>query len=207
MKWIPCSRLLDYDLEKVYVVDTETTGLDPSVDDVLQVSVTDLNGRCLFNRFFDSYLVEWPAASEVNHITPDMVADRPTLKGSIEREELEDVLEGAAVLVGYNLPFDVAFLQRAGVELPDVPYCDVMRDAMAVNDVWVLRRVSLKTMCDRYNCSPPLFHDSLNDCQATADVALNIASEPATIQHKVDMYHAALNYSGTSGVNAYERRI
>lgn len=36
---------------KYIVIDTETTGLDPIVDELLQVSIIDNNGNTLFDEF------------------------------------------------------------------------------------------------------------------------------------------------------------
>ena len=37
---------------KAYIVDTETTGLDNTQDEILQVSIIDLEGSVVYNKYF-----------------------------------------------------------------------------------------------------------------------------------------------------------
>ena len=65
---------------KYIVLDTETTGLNAAEDEILQVSIIDNEGAVLF----DSYIkptqhTEWAEAERIHHITPEMVADAPTI--------------------------------------------------------------------------------------------------------------------------------
>lgn len=53
------------------VLDTETTGLSPGSDELLQVSILSRRGRILFNRYIKPERVtEWPKAQKVNNISP-----------------------------------------------------------------------------------------------------------------------------------------
>ncbi len=66
---------------KYIVLDTETTGLNAAEDELLQVSIIDNEGAVLF----DSYIkptqhTEWAEAERINHISPEMVADSPTIE-------------------------------------------------------------------------------------------------------------------------------
>lgn len=77
---------------KYIVLDTETTGLNAAEDELLQVSIIDNEGTVLF----DSYIrptqhTEWAEAERVNHITPEMVADAPTIAEVMP--EINDILK------------------------------------------------------------------------------------------------------------------
>lgn len=61
-------RILDDNPAGILVIDTETTGLNQSADDVLQITAIDGTGLKWMNLHFGSYHVTWPEAMAVNHI-------------------------------------------------------------------------------------------------------------------------------------------
>lgn len=96
------------------VFDTETTGLDPKTDEVVQIAAVRLvNGRRVEREVFET-LVDparpIPAAStDVHGITAAMVRGAP----DIARAGADFARFAAgAVLVAHNAPFDLAFLHR-----------------------------------------------------------------------------------------------
>ena len=52
----------------------------------------------------------WKAAEEVNHISPAMVKGAPSLDDL--REQIEEIMGAAEVIVGYNAEFDLGFLKE-----------------------------------------------------------------------------------------------
>ncbi len=103
--------------ELAYVVfDTETTGLDPQRDEVVQIAgVRLLGARLLRGETFDQLVAPGrpiPAAATAIHgITDAMVDGAPGFAAVAEafRGFAEDT-----VLVAHNAPFDMAFLHRVG---------------------------------------------------------------------------------------------
>nr|GEZ66305.1 hypothetical protein [Tanacetum cinerariifolium] len=95
---------------EIRYLDTETTGLYPNYDEVLEVAIIDEAGQVLFNsRVRPIKLTEWPEGQAINGISPADVLrpEVPTLA------ELAPVL--AALLAGYelrifNAAFDTSFL-------------------------------------------------------------------------------------------------
>lgn len=61
-------RILDDNPAGILVIDTETTGLNFSADDVLQITAIDGTGLKWLNLYFGSYYDSWPEAEAVNHI-------------------------------------------------------------------------------------------------------------------------------------------
>lgn len=55
--------LLGYDPSHVLTIDTETTGLDRSYDDVLQLSIVEYDEDVRLNGFYGSSRPEWPEAT------------------------------------------------------------------------------------------------------------------------------------------------
>lgn len=72
MIFTPCTSVFGY----AAVIDIETTGLNPDVDDILQVAIVEAwSGGLVCNRFFSSDRGSWPEAQKVNGISPEMVID------------------------------------------------------------------------------------------------------------------------------------
>ena len=126
---------------KMICLDTETTGVNPKRDEVLTLSIVDGEGDILFDRMFKPTRVEaWPYASRVNGIYPEDVAGCGGIGESIA--EIDAILDGAERIIGYNLGFDLGFLQAAGVCIPEqnAQLVDVMPDFARLYGEWNPKR-------------------------------------------------------------------
>ncbi len=154
-------------------IDTETTGLDSDVDEILQVAIVGESGDTIYNCYFKPCRhTEWKAAEKVNHITPKMVKNCPDI--SIATAAISQILASAEKIVGYNTPFDLKFLEAAGVVIPtDAEIVDVMQMFAEIKGDWDDTHGCLKwhklTECAEY-CGykwDGAAHDSLQDARAT----------------------------------------
>ena len=99
--------------DKILVLDTDTTGFLPDAE-VLQVSMLDGNGTLRMNEYFrPDHTAAWPNAMAVNHITPAMVADKPSI--GERKEAISHLLRHAEAVVGYNIFFDLKMLRQNGI--------------------------------------------------------------------------------------------
>ncbi len=105
------------------VFDTETTGLDPSADEIISIgAVRALGGRLLrretFDRLVDPGRPVSAASRAVHGISPDVLDGEPTID---EVLPLFARFAEDTVLVGHNVAFDLRFLEhkeeRTGVRL------------------------------------------------------------------------------------------
>lgn len=161
---------MDY---RYIVIDTETTGLDPIVDELLQVSIIDNNGNTLFDEFVKPLLTtRWDEAMAVNGITPEMVSNKPSILEF--KQELINIINSADKIVGYNTQFDLDFLSSVGIENKKAEVVDVMLDFAEVYGEWsenygCYKWQKLTTCADYYNYDwgEDNAHNSLSDCRAT----------------------------------------
>ena len=111
------SKLTNANPEKVIIFDTETTGLNPyGNDEILQIAILNGKGEELFSSYIKPDMRKtWTKAAEVNGITPRMVKDAPHF--SDVEEEIQNIFNNADVIVGYNVEFDIQFLNASGIKI------------------------------------------------------------------------------------------
>ncbi|WP_071673853.1 3'-5' exonuclease [Nioella nitratireducens] len=155
------------------IFDTETTGLNPAVDEICQIAaVRVVNGRIRAEERFD-ILVDpgrkIPAASTaVHHITDAMVRGAPCVAEALARFHR---FADNAVLVAHNAPFDMAFLQRREAEIGlrfDQPILDtVLLSAILYGQS---AEHTLDALCDRLAITIPETdrHTAIGDALGTA---------------------------------------
>lgn len=108
-------------MTRICVQDTETTGMNPATDRVVEYAhvVLSLEGGSWLQGGHETHLLdperEIPSeASGVHHITREMVAGKPTLAEVLSRMRFDRVTHFAA----HNREFDDGFLRP---HLPDLP--------------------------------------------------------------------------------------
>lgn len=157
--------------DNLCVLDTETTGFDPRNDEVLSLSIIDKDGNVLFDELFGAARHDrWDCAQAVHGIAPRDVLGRVPLAD--RAPHVAAVLARPTLIVGYNLAFDLAFLESAGIAPPAAtPRFDVMRafaHAHGLRDGrhGTRRWVSLEA-CARHYGHAFHAHTSLDDARAT----------------------------------------
>ena len=165
-------RLLAIPREKVACLDIETTGLSTDRDEVLQVSICNGNGEVLFSSYVHpEHRQRWPKAQEINHITPQMVANAPSL---IDLSDIiETILNDCDLLIGYNIKrFDLPFLEVGRVNIPsDLEIYDLIYDCSVLYGKWSdyhenYSFVSLSKAAGQFGIRFKM-HDSATDAVAT----------------------------------------
>lgn len=164
-------ELLNIPKEKILVLDTETTGIDDKAE-ILQLSIIDGTGRTIIDQYFrPEHTASWPEAAAVNGITPDMIKNKPGITSIAER--LEKLLADAALIIGYNLPFDLRMLVQAGIALPiERKYLDIMIPFARMYGEWNefygdWKWQKLITCAEYCGYTGDGWHNSLADVKAT----------------------------------------
>ena len=161
------SKLPYMNKNEILVFDLETTGLEAAVDEILQITILDGYGSELFSSYIKPTRHRiWPGAQRVNGIRYEMVKDAPTFRKV--RKEIQEIFNKAQLVVGYNVGFDIEFVEAAGIVVSGKRF-DVMT-AFASYRAGIehsfYRKCSLVKCADYFNYSfTP--HDSYEDAKAT----------------------------------------
>lgn len=167
----------DYIMQNTFVVyDLETTGIDPSVDKIVEIGAVKIeNGKVTqkFACFVDPEMHIPEEASKVNNITDDMVAGSPVIDDVIY--DFLDFAKGC-VISGYNnINFDNKFIAKEakrfnldfGNENIDVYNLVRQKQVRAKNH-------KLTTVVEALGISLEGAHRAYNDAYATAQVLLKL---------------------------------
>lgn len=158
----------------VIVFDTETTGLDAKKNGIVDLGIVSGDGEVLFSeRLNPKFGTLWSEkASEVNGIYPWTVAEELMIRDYLPI--LQEIFGRAKVIVGYNVPFDLRFVEAAGIKWNDnAEIVDVMKPYAYVVGEWNPRygdyRFQKLTKCaDQYKYEwVGTAHGALADALAT----------------------------------------
>ena len=168
-------RLINKYVPDYVLFDLETTGTSSNYDEVIEISAVKVQSGVIVGEF--SQLVNPGksipyAASMVNHITDDMVAEAP---------EFEEILQafmdfvGDSILVGHNInSFDMKFLYRDSEryfgQTVTNDYIDTLKLAH-------LGHHRLSDLAQYYGISTEGAHRALNDCRMNQQVFEQLAKE------------------------------
>lgn len=182
--------------ESCIVFDTETTGLNPEYDEIIQLSIVDGSGNVLFDEYIKpSRRKKWPEAQRISGISPEMVKNCKTFR--FFRKTIQEIFDSAKTIIAYNIGFDAGFLQSYGIDVyrkvapegkklfDDLPeesktkeWRDVMIDFAEIYGEWSDYKQSFKwqklSTAAAYYDFKFSAHNSLEDVKATLFVAKNL---------------------------------
>ena len=174
------------------VFDVETTGLTYG-DEILQLSIVDGNGKLLLDQLFKpTHKTSWFEAQEIHRISPELVKNCPNI--SDYKKQIQKIVDQAELLVGYNINFDITFLENIGIDFEGKKTIDIMKVFAPVYGEWSEYFGDYKwqklTTCAAYfgyNYCP---HLALEDVKATL-YAYNKLKQ----LNKLDGYYETVNYT------------
>lgn len=163
------------------VLDTETTGLEPSDGHrIIEIGCVELVDRRITGETYHQYINpnrEIDAgAVEVHGITSKFLQDKPEF-AQVASDFLA-FIKGAELII-HNAPFDVGFLNHEFGLLDDSPglvadYCSVVDTLTMARRLHPGQRNSLDALCKRYEIdnSQRELHGALLDAEILSDVYL-----------------------------------
>lgn len=109
-------------------LDTETTGLHPSIDAILEIAIVGYDGTTMLDTLVSPGCrrSNWPSAQAIHGIAPEMVKNSPPLEEL--KEKIQQIVEGRDVVI-YNADFDVGFLTGGFLQTASSIDCAMLRYA------------------------------------------------------------------------------
>ena len=163
------------------VLDTETTGLEPSQGHrVIEIGAVEVIGRVQTGNHYHQYLQpdreSDEAALNVHGITTEFLADKPRFADVVE--EFLNYVKGAQLII-HNAPFDVGFinseLAKLGPKWGKIEdYCTILDSLVMAREKHPGQKNNLDALCRRYdiNNAHRELHGALLDSEILADVYL-----------------------------------
>lgn len=161
------------------VIDIETTGLDSSLDDILEISAVKVRNNTITDSFSSlvHYAEELPEfITKLTGITNDMVKDAPSL--DIVLNNFYNFI-GNDILIGHNVNFDINFLydnlkKNANKYLSN-DFVDTLRLARKV--IKELDHHRLSDLLSYYKIDNSNQHRALADCNYTFEIYNNLKKD------------------------------
>jgi DNA polymerase III subunit epsilon len=161
----------DCALRRGVFVDVETTGLDPSADEVLELAMIafdyTIDGSLLqivgsFDQVRDPGRPIPPEVTRLTGLTDEMVATK-----SIDRAAVTEFVRPAALILAHNAAFDRKFCERLLPVFAEKPWACSFREVSWAEEGFESARLS--SLANGYG----LFfdgHRALNDCEAAVEL-------------------------------------
>ncbi len=156
---------------KAIYYDTETTGLKPGSDRIIEIAAYDAFSNTSFCSFVNPGMPIPEESVNITGITDDMVKDAPTFKEVAVM--FTEFCKGEVVLIAHNNDnFDKLFLEaefkRAEVVLPRYPYIDTLKWARKYRSD--LPKFSLQYLREIYGVKENNAHRALDDVMVMKQV-------------------------------------
>lgn len=158
------------DLDEILIFDTETTGIFPDSEEILELAAINGLGEVLFHeRFKPEKKKSWPKAQAIHGIKPADVKDCKPISDYLP--QLQEIFSKPKIICGYNVSFDLKFIHAAGIKTNAPGIIDVMKrfaDSRGIYDEkhghnkWFKLEEAAKHY--NYQFEP---HGALEDCKAT----------------------------------------
>ena len=169
-----------------YVVfDLETTGLDGTKDDIIEIGACKIiNGKIVetFSTLVNPQKHIPKDATETNHITDEMVKDAPTINYVLP--DFYKFCHGST-LVGQNVAFDISFVHTIGKKYSfsfDHELMDTL--PMAKELLPGLKNYKLGTIVEKLGITLDNAHRALDDTVATAKAFIKLMQKKLNLNEK-----------------------
>ncbi len=170
--------------------DTETTGVKPDKDRIIEIAAYDPERKATFQRFVNPGCPIPPDATAIHKITDDMVADAPHY-GIVGSEFLE-FCSGDVILIAHNNDnFDLHFLrnefQRHNLSWPSWNFLDTLKWARRYRPD--LPRHTLQFLRELYEIPANQAHRALDDVMVLYEVFSRMTDD-LTIEQAFQLLNA-----------------
>ena len=171
------------------ILDTETTGLDPTLGHkIIELAGVEIVNRRLtgnhFHRYVNPERDSEEAALQIHGLTREFLKDKPKFRDIVG--EFLDFVRGAELVI-HNAAFDIAFIdyELKLLDLEPVSTCcaNVVDTFRMARELYPSKRNGLDALCDRHEIdrTARTLHGALLDAQLLADVYLAMTRGQETL--------------------------
>ena len=160
---------IDRFVNNYVVIDVETSGLSYINSEITELSAIKVVNDEEIDTFTSLVKPKEPipaAATAVNGITNDMVADAPAIE-----EVLPKYLDfiGENIVIGHNVNFDIDFIYESSVRILNKPFSNNYSDTLPLAHQYVfgVENFKLGTLAAHFRIFESDPHRSLSDCRTT----------------------------------------
>ena len=176
--------------DRQIVLDTETTGLEPSQGHkIIEIGCVEMINRRLTGNNYHQYLQPDreidEGAQAVHGISNEFLADKPRFSDIVK--DFIEYLDGAELII-HNAPFDVGFIDHefklAGAEYGKVStYCSVIDTLVMARKMRPGKKNNLDMLCKEYevNNAHRELHGALLDAELLSEVYLRMTGGQSTL--------------------------
>ncbi|MFH0905563.1 MAG: 3'-5' exonuclease, partial [bacterium] len=165
---------------ELIILDIETTGVDSTRDDIIEIAAVKLNAAGTIVDQLDLLMgteqILSPTVMVLTGITPDQLRDQPKVDELVPR--IQEFV-GAAPIVGHNIGFDVEFLTGKGCDFSTNPILDTLELAHTVlpsQDYY-----SLEYLAHHFGFPHQPAHRAMADVLATVDLVKFLFNQVAEL--------------------------
>jgi len=162
------------------VLDTETTGLSPETDRIVEIGCVELINRRLsyvnYHQYLNPEMAMPLGAYEVHGLDDEFLSDKPLFADSVQA--FLEYVRGSELII-HNASFDIGFLdaelKRVDPNLGVMAdYCQVIDSLAVARELHPGQRNDLDSLAKRYtiDTSHRKLHGALLDSEILADVYL-----------------------------------
>ena len=172
------------------VLDTETTGLEPSQGHrIIEIGCVEIINRKITENTYHQYIQpdreSDEGAFEVHGISTEFLADKPRFSDIVE--DFIKYVNGAELII-HNAPFDIGFLNHELAMLDPVwgkvsDHCEITDSLVMARKMHPGQKNNLDILCKRYdvNNSRRELHGALLDAELLAEVYLRMTGGQETL--------------------------
>lgn len=174
------ARRVQKNKHSMVVIDLETTGLDISKDKIISIGAVRQNKTKKIETFYELINCQTKVPNhivELTGITNEILAK----KGQSLEKVLSDFKKfvGDSMLIGYNVAFDINFLNRAFIEIGQGSLVNPIKDILPIvkKTKMFLDNYHLETVLAEYKIENAKPHNALSDAIATLKLANKLVED------------------------------
>ena len=179
------------------VVDLETTGLDPEIDEIIQIGAIKIQKDKITDKFNRLVKPSRPISDFITELTGITNEDLD------KADDIKDVLPlfldfiGDNILIGHNVNFDINFIYDNSLKILNTPFKNDFVDTLRIARKLLkqLNHHRLDDLIEYYNLEEREEHQALNDCELTLKIYKNMLNKIEDIETFKKSFNYWYNYN------------